>query len=63
LQSKVCTTTVTFLLLPVGCARGWSQFYFVKLLLAHAAWIAAESPVFFFGIARNLKEKNAPVLP
>jgi hypothetical protein len=23
-------------------ARGWSQFYFVKLLLAHATWIEAE---------------------
>jgi hypothetical protein len=25
-------------------ARGWSQFCFAKLLLAHAFWIAAESP-------------------
>jgi hypothetical protein len=25
-------------------ARGWSQFYFVKLLRAHAAWIEAEIP-------------------
>jgi hypothetical protein len=25
-------------------ARGWSQFCFAKLLLAHAAWIAAEIP-------------------
>jgi hypothetical protein len=23
-------------------ARGWSQFCFAKLLLAHATWIAAE---------------------
>jgi hypothetical protein len=30
-----------FTLSPWG-ARGWSQFCFAKLLLAHAAWIAAE---------------------
>jgi hypothetical protein len=49
------------------CARGWSQFYEAKLLLAHATWIeaeilfaegkkiAADSPI-FFGAA----EKKAP---
>jgi DNA-3-methyladenine glycosylase I len=34
--------------------RGWSQFCFAKLLLAHAAWIAAEIPQGLHGQIRGI---------
>jgi hypothetical protein len=46
-------------LLTLGRARGWSQFYFVKLLLVHAQGIEAE--ILFCGFAAKKIAADSPV--